>query len=156
MPVRESGGARISLVFRGAISSASVRGKPASSGTRTACVQIFYDHTTRAVHVLMGRPKRETLATHEETLNPPATLEEGQSLARVIKATGNNLYNVELPNGKTALVELPARFRSTFWLKRGGCVLVDATTLAARENKIDGEIINIVGDEKVWRKMAYW
>lgn len=104
----------------------------------------------------MPRPKRETLATHEETLNPPAKLEEGQSLARVIKATGNNLYNVELPKGKTVLVELPARFRSTIWLKRGGYVLVDATTLAARENKIDGEIINIVGDEKVWRKMAYW
>lgn len=35
-------------------------------------------------------------------------------------------------------------------------MLVDNNTLAERENKIDGEIVNVVRDEKMWRKMGYW
>lgn len=104
----------------------------------------------------MARPKRNLLATAEETSTPPATLAEGQTLARVAKATGNNLYSVELPSGQPVLVELPARFRSTIWIKRGSYVLVDTGALADRENKLDGEIINVVRDEKEWRKQSYW
>jgi len=61
-----------------------------------------------------------------------------------------------LPDGKALLVELEARFRSTIWLKRGGFVLVDTKTLADRDNKINGEIVNIVRDEKAWRKASFW
>ncbi|KAJ9644607.1 hypothetical protein H2201_000382 [Coniosporium apollinis] len=104
----------------------------------------------------MARPKRNLLATAEETSTPPATLSEGQTLARVTKAAGNNLYAVELPSGQSLLVELPARFRSTIWIKRGSYVLVDTGALADRENKLDGEIINVVRDEKEWRKQSYW
>ena len=77
-------------------------------------------------------------------------------IARVIGAAGKNLYNVELPSSSTLLVELEAKFRSTIWLKRGGYVVVDNSTLADRENKIDGEIVNVVRDEKTWRKASYW
>ncbi|KAI6868448.1 hypothetical protein KC338_g3937 [Hortaea werneckii] len=35
-------------------------------------------------------------------------------------------------------------------------VLVDAAALAERDNKLGGEIVNVVGDEKAWKKMAYW
>ena len=54
------------------------------------------------------------------------------------------------------LAELPAKFRSTFWLKRGSYVVLDTASLAARDNKLAGEIVNLVGDEKAWRKMSYW
>ncbi|KAF2493811.1 nucleic acid-binding protein [Lophium mytilinum] len=104
----------------------------------------------------MGRPKRNLLATAEETLTPPDTLTEGESIARIVKAAGNNLYNAELPSSQAILVELPARFRSTIWIKRGSFVLVDTTALADRENKLDGEIINVVRDERAWRKQKYW
>ncbi|KAF2728968.1 nucleic acid-binding protein [Polyplosphaeria fusca] len=104
----------------------------------------------------MPRPKRNLHATVEDTLTPPDALTETQALARVTKAAGNNLYNVELPNGKPVLVELEPKFRSTIWIKRGSYVLVDSNTLADRENKIDGEIVNVVRDEKQWRKMNYW
>lgn len=57
---------------------------------------------------------------------------------------------------KTVLVELPSRFRNTIWMKRGGYVLVDTEGAEVRQNKIDGEIINVVRDEHVWRKEAYW
>jgi probable RNA-binding protein EIF1AD len=104
----------------------------------------------------MGRPKRNLLATAEETLTPPDALSEGQSIARVTKAAGNNLYNADLPSGRPILVELPSRFRSTIWIKRGSYVVVDTKALADRDNKLDGEIINVVRDEREWRKQSYW
>jgi probable RNA-binding protein EIF1AD len=104
----------------------------------------------------MGRPKRNLLATAEETLTPPDALSEGQSIARVTKAAGNNLYNADLPSGRPILVELPSRFRSTIWIKRGSYVVVDTKALADRDNKLDGEIINVVRDEREWKKQSYW
>ena len=71
-------------------------------------------------------------------------------------AAGKNLYNVELPSSDKLLVELEAKFRSKIWLKRGGFVIVDINTLADRANKIDGEIVNVVRDEKRWSKAPYW
>ena len=104
----------------------------------------------------MPRPKRQLHATVEETLTPPDTLSETQAIARITKAAGNNLYAAELPNSKAVLVELEPKFRSTIWIKRGSYVVVDTQSLAERENKIDGEIVNVVRDEKAWRKMGYW
>ena len=104
----------------------------------------------------MGRPRRNLLATAEETLTPPASLSDGQSIARVVKAEGKNLYSVKLPLDKSILVELPSRFRSTIWIKRGGYVLVDTNAFNGRDNKLDGEIVNVIRDEKQWRKETYW
>ena len=104
----------------------------------------------------MGPPRRKLLATEEETLTPPDCLAEGQTIARIIKATGNSIYSVELPSKETVLVELPARFRSTIWMKRGSYVVVDTNALEDRDNKLHGEIVNIVRDEKAWRKASFW
>ncbi|KAL4866360.1 hypothetical protein BDV12DRAFT_137513 [Aspergillus spectabilis] len=104
----------------------------------------------------MPPPRRKVLATAEETLFPPAELSPGQEIARVIKATGNNVYSVEFPSKETALVELPSKFRSTIWMKRGSFVVVDTNALDTRDNKLRGEIVNIVRDEKTWRKTPYW
>ena len=54
------------------------------------------------------------------------------------------------------MVELPARFRSTIWIKRRGYVLVDTAAFENRENKLGGEIVNVVREERKWRKMDYW
>ena len=105
----------------------------------------------------MGRSKRNLLSTAAETSSPPTVLHKEHSIARVIKAEGNNLYSVELPLGKEhLLVELPSRFRSQIWIKRGGYVVVDRSAFDDRENKLGGEIVNVVRDEKQWRKQAYW
>lgn len=105
----------------------------------------------------MGRPKRQLLATAEETSSPPSVLEDGHAIAKVQKGEGKNLYSVELPSGKESLlVELPARFRSTIWIKRGGYVVVDTNAFEDRENKLGGEIVNVVRSEKLWQKQAYW
>jgi probable RNA-binding protein EIF1AD len=104
----------------------------------------------------MGRPKRNIVAAAEETSTPPSALTPTQSIARVIKAEGNSLYSCSLPNQKTVLVELPSRFRNTIWIKRGGYVLIDTKDADVRQNKINGEIVNVVRDEHVWRKESYW
>ncbi|KAF2032457.1 nucleic acid-binding protein [Setomelanomma holmii] len=104
----------------------------------------------------MPRPKRNLLATIDATVTPPSTLLPSHVIARITTAAGNNLYNAELPGGKPVLAELEAKFRSTVWIKRGSFVVVDTSALADRENKLDGEIVNVVRDEKAWRKMAYW
>lgn len=104
----------------------------------------------------MPAPRRKLQATVEETLTPPDVLGNDQFIARIKNAAGNNLYNIETSDSTTLLVELEARFRSKIWLKRGGYVLIDTKTLADRTNKIDGEIINVVRDEKAWRKASYW
>lgn len=104
----------------------------------------------------MGPPRRKLQATVEETITPPDSLGNGQLIARIVKAEGKNLYTVQSPLSATLLVELEARFRSTIWLKRGSYVLIDKNSLAERDNKIDGEIVNVVRDEKAWRKEKYW
>nr|OQO25142.1 hypothetical protein B0A51_09209 [Rachicladosporium sp. CCFEE 5018] len=104
----------------------------------------------------MPKPKRNINATAEETLFPPSILEPGQQIARVKQAAGKNLYHLELPDTSPLLAELPSKFRSTIWMKRGSYVLVDTSAMADRDNKLGGEIVNLVGDEKAWRKAKWW
>ena len=104
----------------------------------------------------MPRPKRDIQVVAAETITPPDSLSSSQSIARVKQAAGNNLYKLELPSGSAVLAELPAKFRSTIWIKRGSFVVVDMSALAGRDNKLGGEIVNVVRDEKEWRKTTYW
>ncbi|KAI0432585.1 hypothetical protein F5Y09DRAFT_136112 [Xylaria sp. FL1042] len=104
----------------------------------------------------MPRPKRDVRAAAEESTTPPDALTSSQSVARVMKAEGNNLYSCVLPSQQTVLVELAARFRNTIWIKRGGYVLVDLTPLDEKKGKVEGEIVNVVREEKEWRKQSYW
>ncbi|KAK4948024.1 hypothetical protein LTR10_013078 [Elasticomyces elasticus] len=100
--------------------------------------------------------RRKIRNTAEETLSPPDSLSPSQTIARVVKAQGKDLYSIQTPDGTDLLVELEARFRGTIFVKRGGYVLIDTNPTTDRANKIQGEIINIVRDEKTWRKEAYW
>jgi probable RNA-binding protein EIF1AD len=104
----------------------------------------------------MGPPRRKMLATAEETLTPPDELSNTQQIVRALKATGNNIYLVEKTDKKQMLVELPARFRSTIWIKRSSYVVIDTKGQEERDNKIEGEIVNVVRDEKAWRKAPFW
>ncbi|KAF3932326.1 hypothetical protein ABW19_dt0209314 [Dactylella cylindrospora] len=107
----------------------------------------------------MPKPKasRRKLADIEEiTAVPPDSLTDTQSVGRVLKATGNNLYIVKLPGDVELLVELQQRFRSSVWIRRNGFVLVDRENLSGKDIKIQGEIINVIRNEKAWTKMPYW
>lgn len=96
------------------------------------------------------------MAEAEETLTPPDTLTSTQSIVRVIKPEGNNVYTCELPNKNTVQLELAQRFRNTIWIRRGGFVLAERYPADSEEKRVAGEIVNIVRDEKLWRKQPYW
>ncbi|KXJ85505.1 putative S1-like domain-containing protein [Microdochium bolleyi] len=104
----------------------------------------------------MGRPKRNVQAAAEESTTPPDELTAQQSVARVIKAEGNSLYSCILPDKTTVTVQLQDRFRNTIWIRRGGYVLVDLTPSQEHKGKVQGDIVNIVREEKEWRKKSYW
>ncbi|KAI9679449.1 MAG: Mitochondrial fission protein [Caeruleum heppii] len=104
----------------------------------------------------MPVPKRNLQATAAATTDPPATLLPHQFIGRVVRAVGKNIFSVELPTSEQILVELPRQFRSTIWMKRGGFVVVDRNALGERDNKLGGEIVVVVREEREWRKMAYW
>lgn len=104
----------------------------------------------------MGKPKRNVLAAAQEALSPPAELEPTQVIVRVVKPEGNNLYTCEMPNTKPVVLELAQRFRNTIWIKRGGYVLAESYPMGSQDSRAIGEIINVVRDEKLWRKQAYW
>ena len=105
----------------------------------------------------MAPSRRNVRLVTEETSTPPNTLSDGQALGRVTSAAGNHLFHVQLPSGsETILVELPSRFRSNVWIRRGGFVVVNTATFEGRGNKLQGEIVNVVRNEKAWRKQPYW
>lgn len=104
----------------------------------------------------MGRQNRGIQAAADETLTPPSALTASQSLVRVLKPEGNNLFSCEFPSKKTATLELAQKFRNTIWIKRGGYALAERYEAGATDTRAEGEIINIVRGEKEWRKMPYW
>ena len=107
----------------------------------------------------MGKPKRNAVAAAaQESMTPPEELTGSQSIARMVKAEGNNLYTCELPNKKTITVELETRFRNAVLFRRGGYVLIDLASMEERPkgSRVVGEIVNVVRDEKAWRKKPYW
>jgi len=121
----------------------------------------------------MGKPKRATIqAAAEASITPPDVLLPTQALARVVRAEGNRLFSVQLPDKTTVSAEMPDRFRSTLWIRRGGYVLVelrpndqtaasgdqpkDRPSATSGGRRVGGEIVNVVRDEKEWRKQPYW
>lgn len=86
--------------------------------------------------------------------DPPPQLLASQYIARIAKPHGNSLYTVETRSKKELLVELPVRFRNAIWVRRGGFVLVE--TEGFKEGKVNGEIVEVIRDEKAWTKMNYW
>jgi probable RNA-binding protein EIF1AD len=81
-------------------------------------------------------------------------LKSTQHIVRISKPHGNSLYTVELPSKSELLVELPTKFRNAVWVRRGGFVMIE--TEGHSEGKVNGEILDVIRDEKMWRKMDYW
>lgn len=101
-------------------------------------------------------PRRIVQAAAAETVTPPDALSETQAIARITGAIGNNIYTADLPSRKSLKVELATKFRSTIYMLRGTFVLIDTQEHAELDTRLDGKIINIVREDRTWRKMGYW
>ena len=106
----------------------------------------------------MPRPKRDIQAVAQETVHPTQTASQDlRPLPELKQSAGNNLYHLELPTSEVILAELPARFRSTIWIKRGSFVPGRYfCTRGSGETSSVARFVNVVRDEKAWRKMSYW
>jgi probable RNA-binding protein EIF1AD len=91
---------------------------------------------------------------YETPNEPPDSLTPAQFIGRITKAHGNAIYTVEISSKSDLVVELPTKFLNAIWVRRGGYVLVE--TDGYNEGKVNGGIIEVITDEKPWRKMSYW
>lgn len=66
---------------------------------------------------------RRKIATSDIITDIPE-LEEGQQFARVLGTRGKNVHEVQFSDNQELLVNLPPKFRSLVWVKRGMILVV--------------------------------
>jgi probable RNA-binding protein EIF1AD len=66
---------------------------------------------------------RRKIATSDILTDIPE-LEEGQRFARVLGTRGKNVHEVQFSDNQELLVNLPPKFRSLVWVKRGMSLVV--------------------------------
>ncbi|XP_070576797.1 LOW QUALITY PROTEIN: probable RNA-binding protein EIF1AD [Ptychodera flava] len=72
--------------------------------------------------------------------------EETQQIVKIAAPRGNNLHEVETPNGEKYLASMPRKFRKNVWIKRGDFVIVDPIT---EGDKVKAEISVILYPKQI-------
>ncbi|XP_044305242.1 probable RNA-binding protein EIF1AD isoform X2 [Varanus komodoensis] len=74
---------------------------------------------------------------------------------QVLGTPGNNLHEVETPEGTRFLVSMPTKFRKNIWIKRGDFLLVDPIE---EGEKVKAEISFVLYKDHVHhlKKEGYW
>ncbi|KAF7830851.1 putative RNA-binding protein EIF1AD [Senna tora] len=70
----------------------------------------------------MGGGRKNLLRAKEEK---HVTLQDGQSIMKVLSLRGSNLIEVMDARGEKLLALFPAKFQKSMWIKRGNFVVVD-------------------------------
>lgn len=81
-------------------------------------------HTTQLTHSQpTNHRKKKTMSRRKQATTDIITdipeLEEGQRFARVLGSRGKSIHEVQFSDGEEILVNLPPKFRSLVWVKRG-------------------------------------
>ncbi|KAF9346848.1 hypothetical protein BGX34_003582 [Mortierella sp. NVP85] len=77
-------------------------------------------------------------------------LEDGQRFAKVIGTRGNNVHEVQFEDGDQMLVNLPPKFRSLVWVKRGGYVVIQPAE-EEDKTKVGGDIVAVLFPDHIKR-----
>lgn len=99
---------------------------------------------TKRKHVLL-----EVL--QDDFSNPTAD----QQIVKVLSSRGNNLHEIQAPDGSIFLVSMPTKFRRNVWIKRGDYVLVEPIK---EGDKVKAEIVRVLTPEhvKCFKKEGVW
>ncbi|XP_066466427.1 probable RNA-binding protein EIF1AD isoform X2 [Tiliqua scincoides] len=91
----------------------------------------------------------------KEVLEEYVVPSERQQIVRVLGTPGNNLHEVETPEGARFLVSMPTKFRKNIWIKRGDFLLVDPIE---EGEKVKAEISFVLYKDHVryLKKEGYW
>lgn len=78
-----------------------------------------------------------------------------QQIVKVLSSRGNNLHEVETPDGSVFLASMPTKFRKNVWVKRGDFVLVEPIK---EGDKVKGEMVRMLSPEhvKCFKKDGVW
>ncbi|KAG0367885.1 hypothetical protein BC939DRAFT_439387 [Gamsiella multidivaricata] len=84
-------------------------------------------------------------------------LEEGQRFARVLGSRGKNVHEVQFLEGQELLVNLPPKFRSLVWVKRGSYVIIQPAE-EEDKTKVEGDIVAVLFPDhiKQYRQQGIW
>ncbi|KAG0317473.1 putative RNA-binding protein eif1ad [Dissophora globulifera] len=84
-------------------------------------------------------------------------LEEGQRFARVLGTRGKNVHDVQFSDGDELLVNLPPKFRSLVWVKRGSYVIIQPADEDDR-TKVGGDITAVLFPDhiKQYKQEGIW
>ncbi|KAG0019890.1 putative RNA-binding protein eif1ad [Podila clonocystis] len=84
-------------------------------------------------------------------------LEEGQQFARVLGSRGKSIHEVQLPGGAEILVNLPPKFRSLVWVKRGSYVIIEPAE-EEDKTKVAGDIAAVLFPDhiKKYKQEGIW
>ncbi|KAF8979096.1 hypothetical protein BGZ46_005807 [Entomortierella lignicola] len=84
-------------------------------------------------------------------------IEEGQQFARVLGTRGKNIHEVQLKDGQELLVNLPPKFRSLVWVKRGSYVIIQHAD-EEDKTKVAGDIVAILFPDhiKQYKQQGIW
>ncbi|KAF8386562.1 hypothetical protein PRIPAC_75704 [Pristionchus pacificus] len=80
---------------------------------------------------------------------------EGDSIAQVVGARGNNLHEVLEESGETYLVSMPSKFRKSVWIRKGQFVVVRPIeegdkVRAEIEHVLDAENVLYIREQNKW------
>ncbi|XP_060109544.1 probable RNA-binding protein EIF1AD isoform X1 [Heteronotia binoei] len=91
----------------------------------------------------------------KEVLEEYVVPSERQQIVRVLGTPGNNLHEVETPEGARFLVSMPTKFRKNIWIKRGDFLLVDPIE---EGEKVKAEISFVLYKDHICylKKEGYW
>ncbi|KAF9314533.1 putative RNA-binding protein eif1ad [Podila horticola] len=84
-------------------------------------------------------------------------LEEGQQFARVLGSRGKSIHEVQFPDGAEILVNLPPKFRSLVWVKRGSYVIIEPAE-EEDKTKVAGDIAAVLFPDhiKKYKQQGIW
>ncbi|KAK2568775.1 putative RNA-binding protein EIF1AD [Acropora cervicornis] len=88
--------------------------------------------------------KRKHVA--KEVLEDYVVPDPNQQIVKIVSSRGNNLHEVEAPDGSKFLVSMPSKFRKSVWIKRGDFVIVDPIE---EGNKVCAEIVHILYNKQI-------
>ncbi|KAF9108216.1 hypothetical protein BGX27_008426 [Mortierella sp. AM989] len=84
-------------------------------------------------------------------------LEDDQQFARVLGTRGKNIHEVQFKNGEELLVNLPPKFRSLVWVKRGSYVIIQPAE-EEDKTKVSGDIVAVLFPDhiKQYKQRGIW
>jgi len=102
----------------------------------------------------MSATTKKKYVTQEALDDYPEPTPE-QTIVRVLGARGNNLHEVEWPDGTRALASMPTKFRMTVWIKRGDHIIIEPID---EGDKVQAEIAHVLLPPQIrhLKKKSLW